>query len=112
MDEDVKYSFERVDKRLEHMNTRLERMDGRLEHMNTRLERMDGRLEHMNTRLESMDGRLESIDQSQQRIVDRLDRLIEATIRGRTDDVTRYADHESRIGRLEKAVDELQHRPE
>ncbi len=69
-----------------------------------RLDHMSSRLDHMSSRLDHMAERMDTLCEQQANVVDRLDRLIEVTIKARTQDAERMGDFERRLTRLEEHV--------
>ncbi len=57
--------LERVDSRLDKVDVRLDKMDSRLDRMDVRLNKMDSRLDNVDTRLNRLDLRMEKLDTRQ-----------------------------------------------
>jgi hypothetical protein len=76
----------------------------RLKRLESDVAEIKGTLVHVADILLSQSERMDSARALQQSMVERLDRLIEVTIKGRTQGVERLADVERRLGRLEEHV--------
>lgn len=95
-------------------NQRLGRIESQLGSVDNKLGKLDS-LDAKLGKLDSLDaklGKLDSLDAKLGSVVGRLDRLVEATLRGATAQADRFFDHEQRLSELERRVDELQDRPE
>lgn len=73
----------------------------RLDTLTHRLDTVTGRLDNVTNRLDTL---TERVDSFQEAVTQRLDRLIEVTLRARTADTERFADVERRLARLEERV--------
>ncbi len=88
------------------------RQQGGVEETNRRLARVEDTLttaskvfELMHARLEHLDSGQQALVDGQQRVIERLDMLADATVRDRTRWVDRFGRMERRIERLEKRLD-------
>lgn len=66
-----------------------------------RLDSLNRRVDGLNQRVDGLNQRVESF---QDAVTQRLDRLIDVTLRGRTADTERFAEVERRLARLEERV--------
>lgn len=95
-------------KRLKRVETDVGEIKGAVVHISHILVDHGDRLDTLTHRLDNVTNRLdtltERVDSFQEAVTQRLDRLIEVTLRGRTADTERFADVERRLARLEGRV--------
>lgn len=90
--------------RLERLESDVGDIKGAVVNISALLLRHEERLDHMSNRLDHMAERMDTLCEQQASVVDRLDRLIEVTLKARTQDAERMGDFERRLTRLEEHV--------
>ncbi|MBE7482816.1 MAG: hypothetical protein HS104_22920 [Polyangiaceae bacterium] len=88
-------------KRLKRVETDVGEIKGALVHISHILVDHGDRLDNVTNRLDTL---TERVDSFQEAVTQRLDRLIDVTLRARTADTERFADVERRLARLEERV--------
>jgi hypothetical protein len=94
-DTPIDITLERLARLEKLVNERFDAMSERFDKMDGRLDQIEGAIGKMVTVLEAHDERLELV-------VRRLDRLIEQSVRARTEDTSKMSDIERRLRALEE----------
>ncbi len=100
--ERLEQAFLRLEAVHRDSNTRLDRIEDTLKVSSRVFELMHERLEQVEATLGVVVVRLERIDEGQKLVIDRLDRLVAASTRDRTEHVEKLARLEQRVETLER----------
>src|SRR5262245_55084404 len=96
----------RLETEQKETNTRLGRIEETLQTSSRLFELMHERLEHLETGQRALVDGQQSLVAGQQLVVERLDRLVAASTRDRTEHLERIARLEERLNRVERQLEE------
>ena len=91
--------------RLERLESDVGDIKGALVNISAILLRHEDRIDTMSKCMDTMCERMDTMCDQQTSVVERLDRLIDVTIKARTHDAERMGDFERRLTRIEEHVD-------